>query len=80
MELTLPFLDVFGRGGALKSSWYVDCLDGDFADDDDDDDDADDDDGMVTVMVTGYVAKVKLPQRVPFGFHGNWVSDASVAP
>ena len=28
----------------------------------------------------GYVAKVKLPQRVPFGFHGNWVSDASVAP
>ena len=26
MELTLPFLDVFGRGGALKSSWYGDCL------------------------------------------------------
>jgi S-(hydroxymethyl)mycothiol dehydrogenase len=26
MELTLPFLEVFGRGGALKSSWYGDCL------------------------------------------------------
>jgi len=26
MELTLPMLDVFGRGGALKSSWYGDCL------------------------------------------------------
>ena len=26
MDLTLPFLDVFGRGGALKSSWYGDCL------------------------------------------------------
>ena len=26
MEITLPFLDVFGRGGALKSSWYGDCL------------------------------------------------------
>jgi S-(hydroxymethyl)mycothiol dehydrogenase len=24
--LELPFLDVFGRGGALKSSWYGDCL------------------------------------------------------
>lgn len=23
----------------------------------------------------GYVAKVTLPQRVPFGFHGNWISD-----
>ena len=28
----------------------------------------------------GYVAKVALPQRVPFGFHGNWVSDSSVPP
>ncbi len=28
----------------------------------------------------GYVAQVKLPQRIPYGFHGNWVSDNSVAP
>ena len=26
MELKLPLLEVFGRGGALKSSWYGDCL------------------------------------------------------
>ncbi|MFF0104197.1 S-(hydroxymethyl)mycothiol dehydrogenase [Streptomyces hirsutus] len=26
MELKLPLLDVFGHGGALKSSWYGDCL------------------------------------------------------
>jgi S-(hydroxymethyl)mycothiol dehydrogenase len=26
MGLDLPLLDVFGRGGALKSSWYGDCL------------------------------------------------------
>ncbi len=26
MTVRLPLLDVFGRGGALKSSWYGDCL------------------------------------------------------
>ncbi|CAN5709154.1 S-(hydroxymethyl)mycothiol dehydrogenase [soil metagenome] len=26
MTVELPLLDVFGRGGALKSSWYGDCL------------------------------------------------------
>jgi len=26
MEITLPLLEVFGRGGSLKSSWYGDCL------------------------------------------------------
>ncbi|MCX5413968.1 S-(hydroxymethyl)mycothiol dehydrogenase [Streptomyces sp. NBC_00059] len=26
MRLELPLADVFGRGGALKSSWYGDCL------------------------------------------------------
>ena len=26
MKLELPLLEVFGRGGSLKSSWYVDCL------------------------------------------------------
>jgi S-(hydroxymethyl)mycothiol dehydrogenase len=26
MTIELPLLDVFGRGGALKSSWYGDCL------------------------------------------------------
>ena len=24
--IELPFIEVFGRGGALKSSWYGDCL------------------------------------------------------
>jgi S-(hydroxymethyl)mycothiol dehydrogenase len=26
LTLELPLIDVFGRGGALKSSWYGDCL------------------------------------------------------
>jgi len=26
MQVELPMLDVFGRGGSLKSSWYGDCL------------------------------------------------------
>jgi S-(hydroxymethyl)mycothiol dehydrogenase len=26
LEVTLPMIDIFGRGGALKSSWYGDCL------------------------------------------------------
>ncbi|MGO1184117.1 MAG: S-(hydroxymethyl)mycothiol dehydrogenase [Micrococcaceae bacterium] len=26
MTLELPLLDIFGRGGSLKSSWYGDCL------------------------------------------------------
>jgi S-(hydroxymethyl)mycothiol dehydrogenase len=26
MQLELPLLDFFGRGGSLKSSWYGDCL------------------------------------------------------
>jgi len=26
MRLEMPLLDVFGRGGSLKSSWYGDCL------------------------------------------------------
>ena len=26
MEITLPATEVFGRGGAIKSSWYGDCL------------------------------------------------------
>src|SRR6185369_5159487 len=26
MTLELPLLDVFSRGGAVKSSWYGDCL------------------------------------------------------
>jgi carotenoid cleavage dioxygenase len=29
-------------------------------------------------MSRGPVARVLLPQRIPFGFHGNWVSDRSV--
>ena len=26
MQITLPLIEIFGRGGALKSSWYGDCL------------------------------------------------------
>ncbi len=26
MTIELPFLEIFGRGGSLKSSWYGDCL------------------------------------------------------
>jgi S-(hydroxymethyl)mycothiol dehydrogenase len=26
MRVELPLIDVFGRGGATKSSWYGDCL------------------------------------------------------
>jgi S-(hydroxymethyl)mycothiol dehydrogenase len=26
LQITLPMIEVFGRGGALKSSWYGDCL------------------------------------------------------
>lgn len=26
MTIELPFQEVFGRGGSLKSSWYGDCL------------------------------------------------------
>ena len=26
LEVTLPIIEIFGRGGSLKSSWYGDCL------------------------------------------------------
>ena len=26
MRIELPMIEVFGRGGTLKSSWYGDCL------------------------------------------------------
>ncbi len=26
MKIELPLIEIFGRGGALKSSWYGDCL------------------------------------------------------
>jgi S-(hydroxymethyl)mycothiol dehydrogenase len=26
MTIEMPLIDIFGRGGSLKSSWYGDCL------------------------------------------------------
>ena len=26
MEVRLPFIELFGRGGSIKPSWYGDCL------------------------------------------------------
>jgi all-trans-8'-apo-beta-carotenal 15,15'-oxygenase len=31
-------------------------------------------------LATGPVAAVRLPHAVPFGFHGNWLDDAELAP
>jgi carotenoid cleavage dioxygenase len=26
-------------------------------------------------LKSGAIAKIELPQRVPFGFHGSWIED-----